>query len=158
VKQQLTQNIIDYVVNIYIMDLKDDIDKIKVRYNIIKQGMISTYPNYKLDGIDTYKKYENNLVKLFNDIEKLKITHKNSLNLDKNEFNKKSSYIQELKDIYKLSKKDIDNISNKYYASYSIIKLGLDNKLKIESKLMFLTLSLFFLINLLKRLITTDNI
>ncbi len=157
-KQQLTQNIIDYVVNIYIMDLKDDIDKIKVRYNIIKQGMISTYPNYKLDGIDTYKKYENNLVKLFNDIEKLKITHKNSLNLDKNEFNKKSSYIQELKDIYKLSKKDIDNISNKYYASYSIIKLGLDNKLKIESKLMFLTLSLFFLINLLKRLITTDNI
>ena len=79
-------------------------------------------------------------------------------NFSWNEFNKKSSYIQELKDIYKLSKKDIDNISNKYYASYSIIKLGLDNKLKIESKLMFLKLSLFFLINLLKRLITTDNI
>ena len=144
-----------------INEIRTKIDEKKAEFDRIKQDMITTYPSYRAsegDAANTlYNSKEQELIKLFNDLSALKANHNDVFTINPNEIQTIRRNMSELKDLYNPTKTDLKKVSNKYYASYSLIKLGLDNKIKNEKNLIFLTLSLFFLLNLLKRLITLDN-
>lgn len=134
-------------------DIHNDINSIKLRYKNIKNNMIKTYPDYKLNNDNLYEEYQNKLVKLFNDIELLKIKYKDELNVDKTDLKLKNKNINDLKDIWNVSKKDIDNVENKYHASFVISKSMQKKIFNKHVSIIFNFITIFFLADYLKNLI-----